>query len=109
MTCINPLGKSRPSRAPAAARGIIKGDNLELRSPAGPAGAAGQPLDHLLYHLLYRFRLPRSGFEHAHVILGGESFVALAEGFQYALWSVGGCGAISTQRQPVGGLPQSRR
>ena len=42
---------------------------------------AGQPLDHLLYH----FRLPWSGVEHAHVILGGESFVALAEGLQYAL------------------------
>ena len=47
---------------------------------------AGQPLDHLLYH----FRLAWSGFEHAHVILGGESFVALAEGLQNALWSVGG-------------------
>lgn len=47
---------------------------------------AGQPLDHLLYH----FRLVWSGFEHAHVILGGESFVALAEGLQNALWSVGG-------------------
>lgn len=46
----------------------------------------GQPLDHLLYH----FRLVWSGFEHAHVILGGESFVALAEGLQNALWSVGG-------------------
>jgi len=47
---------------------------------------AGGPLDHLLYH----FRLVWSGFEHAHVILGGESFVALAEGLQNALWSVGG-------------------
>lgn len=47
---------------------------------------AGQPLDHLLYH----FRLAWSGFEHTHVILGGESFVALAEGLQNALWSVGG-------------------
>ena len=27
-----------------------------------------------------------SGFEHAHVVLGGESFVALAEGLQNALW-----------------------
>lgn len=34
------------------------------------------PLDHRLYH----FRLAYSGFEHAHVVLGGESFVALAEG-----------------------------
>ena len=31
-----------------------------------------------------------SGFEHAHVILGGESYVALAEGLQNALWAVGG-------------------
>lgn len=46
----------------------------------------GQPLAHMLYH----FRLPWSGFEHAHVILGGESFVALAEGLQNALWSAGG-------------------
>lgn len=46
----------------------------------------GAPLDHLLYH----FRLPWSGFEHAHVILGGESFVALAAGLQDALWSLGG-------------------
>lgn len=39
---------------------------------------ARQPLPHLLYH----FRLPWSGFEHGHVILGGESVVALAEGLQ---------------------------
>src|SRR5512145_96927 len=47
---------------------------------------AGEPLDHRLYH----FRLAFSGFEHAHVVLGGESFVALAEGLQNALWAVGG-------------------
>jgi transposase InsO family protein len=46
----------------------------------------GQPLDHRLYH----FRLVFSGFEHAHVVLGGESFVALAEGLQNALWALGG-------------------
>src|SRR3546814_7060433 len=39
---------------------------------------AGVGLDHRLYH----FRLACSGFEHAHVILGGESYVALAEGLQ---------------------------
>lgn len=33
------------------------------------------PLDHRLYH----FRLAFSGFAHAHVVLGGESFVALTE------------------------------
>ena len=47
---------------------------------------AGAPLDHRLYH----FRLVWSGFEHAHVILGGESYVALAEGLQNALWALGG-------------------
>lgn len=47
---------------------------------------AGVPFDHRLYH----FRLAFSGFEHAHVVLGGESFVALAEGLQNALWALGG-------------------
>lgn len=47
---------------------------------------AGTALAHRLYH----FRLAFSGFEHAHVVLGGESFVALAEGLQNALWALGG-------------------
>jgi len=47
---------------------------------------AGARLDHRLYH----FRLAYSGFQHAHVILGGESYVALAEGLQNALWALGG-------------------
>lgn len=46
----------------------------------------GQRLDHRLFH----FRLAWSGYEHGHVILGGESYVALAEGLQNALWSLGG-------------------
>ena len=47
---------------------------------------AGAPLPHRLYH----FRLVFSGFEHGHVVLQGESFVALAAGLQDALWSLGG-------------------
>ncbi len=47
---------------------------------------ARQPLPHRLYH----FRLVFSGFEHAHVVLQGESFVALAAGLQDALWTLGG-------------------
>lgn len=43
-----------------------------------------------LLHRLYHFRLAFSGFEHAHVVVGGESFVALAEGLQNALWTLGG-------------------
>jgi hypothetical protein len=46
----------------------------------------GEALEHRLYH----FRLAYSGFEHAHVVLGGESYVALAEGLQDALWALGG-------------------
>ena len=44
----------------------------------------------LLAHRLYHFRLAFSGFEHADVVLGGESFVALAAGMQDALWALGG-------------------
>jgi hypothetical protein len=47
---------------------------------------AGERVDHRLYH----FRLAWSGFEHAHVVLGGESYVALAEGLQNALGLLGG-------------------
>ena len=48
--------------------------------------------------LIYLFAY--SGFEHAPVVLGGESFVALAEGMQNALWSVGG--APRASRNPAG-------
>lgn len=47
---------------------------------------AGQPFVHRLYH----FTLAYSGWEHAEVVLGGESFVALTHGLQNALWSLGG-------------------
>lgn len=43
-------------------------------------------LDHRLYH----FALAFSGWEHAEVVLGGESYVALAGGLQAALWELGG-------------------
>jgi len=51
-----------------------------------PVRVSGIELDHRLYH----FRLASSGFEHVHVILGGESYVALAQGLQNALWTLGG-------------------
>jgi hypothetical protein len=47
---------------------------------------AGEAFPHRLYH----FRLAHSGWEHARVILGGESFSAVAEGLQDALWNLGG-------------------
>ena len=55
---------------------------------ANPLGVtiAGVPLLHRLYH----FRLAFSGWQHAEVVLGGESFVALASGLQNALWALGG-------------------
>lgn len=47
---------------------------------------AGQRLDHRLYHFVLAF----SGWQHAEVVLGGESYVALANGLQAALWELGG-------------------
>jgi transposase InsO family protein len=47
---------------------------------------AGEELDHRLYH----FRLAYSGWSHVKVVLGGESYSALAEGLQEALWRLGG-------------------
>lgn len=47
---------------------------------------AGRPLRHLLYH----FWLAFSGWEHVRAVQGGESFTALTEGLQEALWQLGG-------------------
>ena len=47
---------------------------------------AGQPFAHRLYH----FVLGYSGWEHVGVVQGGESFTALAENLQNALWILGG-------------------
>lgn len=41
-------------------------------------------------HLLYQFRLAFSGWRHVHVIQGGESYSALADGLQSALHALGG-------------------
>lgn len=57
-------------------RQLHESDRLSLSdfTEMGDLGAliAGQRLEHRLYH----FRLIWSDFEHAHVILGGESYVA---------------------------------
>jgi hypothetical protein len=47
---------------------------------------ASEPLP----HLLYQFRLGFSGWMHAEVVLGGESFAALGGGLRTALASLGG-------------------
>jgi transposase InsO family protein len=47
---------------------------------------AGEPFK----HLLYQFRLAYSGWRSVHIIQGGESYSALAEGLQNALHKVGG-------------------
>ncbi len=59
---------------------------IDARGAVLRVTVAGAVLEHRLYH----FRLACSGFEHAHVVLGGESYVALAEGLQNALWALGG-------------------
>jgi transposase InsO family protein len=47
---------------------------------------AGAPFPHLLYH----FWLAFSGWQYVKAICGGESFTALTEGVQEALWQLGG-------------------
>ena len=41
-------------------------------------------------HRIYQFALSHSGWRHAVVMEGGESFVALSNGLQSALWRLGG-------------------
>jgi transposase InsO family protein len=41
-------------------------------------------------HRLYQFALAHSGWRHAEVLTGGESFLALSSGLQAALWRLGG-------------------
>ena len=57
----------------------------------GPLGVgiAGQLLKHRLYH----FALVYSGFEHGEIVLGGESYTALASGLSNALSILGGAPA----------------
>lgn len=43
-----------------------------------------------LPHRLYQFAFAHSGWRHARVVLGGESFQALTSGLQDALWMAGG-------------------
>jgi hypothetical protein len=47
---------------------------------------AGKAFEHLLYH----YRLAYSGWQHAQIIQGGESFIGLSEGLQNALAASGG-------------------
>lgn len=47
---------------------------------------AGVPFAHRLYHFVFAF----SRWEYAEVVDGGESFVALSQGLQNALWQAGG-------------------
>ena len=46
----------------------------------------GEPFKHFLYH----YRLAYSGWQYAEIIEGGESFIALSEGLQNALFASGG-------------------
>lgn len=71
-----------PQRHGAGLRGlsdftVLKAVRIEV---------AGEPLEHRLFH----FRLAYSGWCHVRVVLGGESFTALAEGVTTALERLGG-------------------
>lgn len=68
----------------------------------------GHPYEHLLYH----YRLAYSGWQYARVIEGGESFVALSEGLQNALFLCGGApqqhrtDSLSAAYHNLGGKPK---
>src|SRR5262249_57409231 len=62
---------------------------------------AREPLDHLLYH----FRLAYSGWQHAHVVLGGGRFLALSAGLPNALWAVRAGSLKNPRGSPSAGLP----
>lgn len=64
--------------------GMGLSDFTELKGVEVTIG--GKPFEHLLYH----YRLAYSGWQYAQIIQGGESFIALSEGLQNALFACGG-------------------
>lgn len=58
----------------------------DFTHPRTAVTIAGQPF----VHLIYQYRLACSGWRCAHVVRGGESYSALAEGLQKALHKSGG-------------------
>jgi transposase InsO family protein len=55
------------------------------------AGDLGVEIEGIAFeHRLYQFALAHSGWRHAAVVTGGESFLALSTGLQAALWHLGG-------------------
>lgn len=58
----------------------------DFTHPDSPVTIAGQPFK----HLLYQFRLAFSGWRYVHITRGGESYSALADGLQSALFELGG-------------------
>ena len=65
----------------------LRGISDFTRPKAFQVTIQGKPLSHLLYH----FRLAYSQWAWVKVVLGGESFTALAQGLQEAIWHLGGC------------------
>jgi transposase InsO family protein len=58
----------------------------DFTHPNSEITIAGEPFP----HLIYQFRLAFSGWRFAHIVQGGESYSALAEGLQKALRKAGG-------------------
>lgn len=58
----------------------------DFTHPDSEITIAGKPFK----HLLYQFRLAFSGWRDVHIIQGGESYSALADGLQNALHTLGG-------------------
>ena len=95
-TCLRTL--QRRVKHWLATRGPQKAVMFRQSVPAGHQGlsdfthpntaitVAGEPFK----HLLYQFCLAHSGWRHVHIVQGGESYSALADGLQSALHTLGG-------------------
>ena len=76
----------------------------DFTHPNTPISIAGEAFP----HLLYQFRLAYSGWRDVHIIQGGESHSALADGLQTALHKLGGA-PMEHRTDSLSGLCQCHR
>jgi len=114
ITLLEKLQETHPDRFPSSMRRTLERRVRQWRAEQGPEKEIFFPQEHLpgrqglsdftdmnklqvriagvpFEHRLYHFVLAFSHWEYASVVETGESFEALSEGLQNALWQAGGC------------------